>query len=207
MSSIARTARLSREMQNFKTKPPWGITCRPEKEDTLDVLLVTMLGPKDSPYENGSFKLVVTIPQRYPFEPPLVKFTTAVYHPNIDKGRIKYLIFSVSASKYRSENVWSDVVILLTNLLILPMVASILTKITAVSGGRICMDMLKMPPKGAWLATITLETLLVSLQTLLANPNPDDPLMMDIANEYKYDKDQYLVNAKNYTMKYATDQK
>lgn len=65
------------------------------------------------------------------------------------------------------------------------------------------MDMLKMPPKGAWLPTITLETLLVSLQTLMANPNPDDPLMMDVANEYKYDIDKYLENAKKHTEKYA----
>lgn len=66
------------------------------------------------------------------------------------------------------------------------------------------MDMLKMPPKGAWLPTITLETLLVSLQTLLANPNPDDPLMTDIAIEYKFDIESYLANATKYTRKYAS---
>lgn len=66
------------------------------------------------------------------------------------------------------------------------------------------MDMLKMPPKGAWLPTITLEALLVSLQTLLANPNPDDPLMIDIANEYRFDLESYLVNAKRHTEKFAS---
>lgn len=71
------------------------------------------------------------------------------------------------------------------------------------SGGRICMDMLKMPPKGTWVPTITLETLLVSLQTLLANPNPDDPLMMDIAHEYKYDIKKFKENARKLTEKYA----
>ncbi|XP_053618337.1 ubiquitin-conjugating enzyme E2 T-like [Plodia interpunctella] len=155
MTSVARAARIAREVKNFEITPPWGITCKPVKDDNFDVLSVTLLGPKGSPYENGKFKVTVTIPEKYPFEPPLVKFVTPVYHPNIDKG------------------------------------------------GRICMDMLKMPPKGAWLPTITLETLLVSLQTLMANPNPDDPLMMDIANEYKHDKDQYVLNAKKYTEKYA----
>ncbi|CAH2056916.1 unnamed protein product, partial [Iphiclides podalirius] len=115
-----------------------------------------MLGPKGSPYEKGSFKLIVNIPKRYPFEPPLVKFVTPVYHPNIDKE------------------------------------------------GRICMDMLKMPPKGAWLPTITLETLLVSLQTLLANPNPHDPLMMDVAHEYKVDIETFQEKARRLTQKYAT---
>lgn len=84
--SNARNARITREINNFATKSPWGITCTPEKEEVYDVLLVNMLGPKGSPYERGSFKLVVNIPKRYPFEPPLVKFLTPVYHPNIDKG-------------------------------------------------------------------------------------------------------------------------
>ncbi|XP_075985278.1 ubiquitin-conjugating enzyme E2 T-like [Anticarsia gemmatalis] len=151
----ARTARLAREIKNFETKPPWGIVCHPREDNIFDELEFTVQGPKGSPYENGSFKLSVTIPEKYPFEPPLVKFITPVYHPNIDKG------------------------------------------------GRICMDMLKMPPRGAWLPTITLETLLVSIQTLLGNPNPDDPLMMDLANEYKYNKESYLVNAKKHTEMYA----
>ena len=35
------------------------------------------------------FKLSVSVPHRFPFEPPLVKFSTPVYHPNIDTaGRI-----------------------------------------------------------------------------------------------------------------------
>ncbi|CAB3229310.1 unnamed protein product [Arctia plantaginis] len=155
MSGSARINRIAKEVKNFETKPPWGIVCHPCEEDTYDVLNFSLQGPKGSPYENGSFKLTVTIPEKYPFEPPLVKFITPVYHPNIDKG------------------------------------------------GRICMDMLKMPPKGCWLPTITLETLLVSLQTLLANPNPDDPLMMDIAYENKYNIDQFRENARKHTEKYA----
>ncbi|KAJ0171273.1 hypothetical protein K1T71_012823 [Dendrolimus kikuchii] len=152
----ARIARISREVKNFERKSPWGISCRPQTEDTYDDLLVTLLGPKETPYERGIFNITVKIPDKYPFEPPLMKFNTPIYHPNIDKG------------------------------------------------GRICMDLLKMPPKGAWVPTITLETLLVSLQTLLANPNPDDPLMIDIANEYKSDIQKFMENARKHTEMYAT---
>lgn len=88
MATSARTARLAKEVKNFVSNPPWGISCVSEKEDAYDELLVTLLGPKGSPFEGGTFKLVVTIPDRYPFEPPLVKFITPVYHPNIDKGNI-----------------------------------------------------------------------------------------------------------------------
>ncbi|GBP85617.1 Ubiquitin-conjugating enzyme E2 T [Eumeta japonica] len=151
----ARSARLTREVKNLNEKPPWGIICYPEKESDHNSLLALLKGPKGSPYESGNFKILITIPEQYPFEPPLLKFQTPIYHPNIDKE------------------------------------------------GRICMDMLKMPPTGSWLPTITLETLLVSLQTLLACPNPDDPLMMDIAQKYKYDKEGFIKSAKWHTEKYA----
>lgn len=65
------------------------------------------------------------------------------------------------------------------------------------------MDMLKMPPKGTWLPTITLETLLVSLQTLIASPNPDDPLRIDVAKEYLSDKDGFVEKARRHTEQYA----
>lgn len=65
------------------------------------------------------------------------------------------------------------------------------------------MNMLKMPPKGSWLPTITIETLLISVQTLLATPNPDDPLLMDLAFEYKFDIEKFHENARKFTEKYA----
>ncbi len=48
-----------------------------------------MDGPKDSPYENGKFKLELFLPDEYPMVSPKVRFLTKIYHPNIDKvGRI-----------------------------------------------------------------------------------------------------------------------
>jgi ubiquitin-conjugating enzyme E2 T len=48
------------------------------------------------------------------------------------------------------------------------------------SGGRICLDALKMPPTGAWRPALNLSTVLSNIQLLLAEPNPDDGLMADI---------------------------
>lgn len=50
------------------------------------------------------------------------------------------------------------------------------------NGGRICMN------SGKWTPMTTLENLLVGVQQLLAYPNPDDPLMPDIATEYRQNK-------------------
>ncbi|KAK3807369.1 MAG: ubiquitin-conjugating enzyme/RWD-like protein [Benniella sp.] len=57
--------------------------------------------------------------------------------------------------------------------------------------GRICLDILKGPPKGSWNPAISIATMLLSLRVLLANPNPDDALLVDIASEFKENKRRY----------------
>ncbi len=43
-----------------------------------------IFGPVESPYEGGIFFLKINLVE-HPFKPPLIKFITKVYHPNIDK--------------------------------------------------------------------------------------------------------------------------
>ncbi|KAK5290114.1 Ubiquitin-conjugating enzyme E2 D2 [Exophiala xenobiotica] len=52
-------------------------------------LLCTFLGPDDTPSEGGIFFTRLAIPEEFPYKPPIVKFLTRVYHPNIDaRGRV-----------------------------------------------------------------------------------------------------------------------
>ncbi|XP_012314898.1 ubiquitin-conjugating enzyme E2 T isoform X2 [Aotus nancymaae] len=97
---MQRASRLKRELHMLATEPPPGITCWQDK-DQMDDLRAQILGGANTPYEKGVFKLEVTIPERYPFEPPQIRFLTPIYHPNID------------------------------------------------SAGRICLDVLKLPPKSS----------------------------------------------------------
>ena len=46
----------------------------------------TIIGADDTPYKGGIFNLEVTITPQYPFKPPIVKFITRVYHPNINSN-------------------------------------------------------------------------------------------------------------------------
>uniref|UniRef100_A0A671G383 UBC core domain-containing protein n=1 Tax=Rhinolophus ferrumequinum TaxID=59479 RepID=A0A671G383_RHIFE len=71
------------------------------------------------------------------------------------------------------------------------------------SAGRICLDILKLPPKGAWRPSLSIATVLTSIQLLMSEPNPDDPLMADISSEFKYNKPVFLRNARQWTEKHA----
>lgn len=48
--------------------------------------------------------------------------------------------------------------------------------------GRICLDILNMPPKGGWKPALNVSTVLASIGLLLAEPNPDDGLVTDIVS-------------------------
>lgn len=50
------------------------------------------------------------------------------------------------------------------------------------SGGRICLDTLRMPPKGSWTPSINISTLLSTIRLLLSQPNADDGLDADIVS-------------------------
>ncbi|KAL8614311.1 hypothetical protein ACOMHN_007649 [Nucella lapillus] len=149
-----RVARVKKEIQMLTESPPYGISCYPVGDD-VSRFEAKILGNEDTPYAGGVFKLHINLPERYPFEPPVVQFTTPIYHPNID------------------------------------------------TEGRICLDTLKMPPKGAWKPIMNLVTVLTSLQLLMAQPNPDDALMADIAEEFKHYPELFRQKAVDFTQQYA----
>ncbi|KAF9334829.1 hypothetical protein BG006_001420 [Podila minutissima] len=57
--------------------------------------------------------------------------------------------------------------------------------------------------QGNWGPAMSIPTVLLSLRVLLSNPNPDDPLLVDVAAEYKEDRALFQYKAAKYTKQYA----
>uniref|UniRef100_A0AC35TI10 UBIQUITIN_CONJUGAT_2 domain-containing protein n=1 Tax=Rhabditophanes sp. KR3021 TaxID=114890 RepID=A0AC35TI10_9BILA len=80
--------RILKETERLLAEPVTGISAIPD-ENNARYFHVVMAGPDESPFQGGTFKLELFLPEEYPMAAPKVRFMTKIYHPNIDKlGRI-----------------------------------------------------------------------------------------------------------------------
>lgn len=56
--------------------------------DSLTDLKGSFKGPQGTPYEGGVYEVSIKIPNEYPFKPPVMKFITKIWHPNISSQTV-----------------------------------------------------------------------------------------------------------------------
>lgn len=86
-----RNRRLVKEIQDVQKDSHSGVILEPFSKsttgsDTFDDLTHfkgVFKGPPDTPYEGGTFLVDIRIPSDYPFQPPIMKFITKIWHPNV----------------------------------------------------------------------------------------------------------------------------
>ena len=144
--------RINADLNEMLQNPPANCSAGPLDDNNLYEWQATIMGPRDSPYQDGVFYLSITFPEEYPFKPPMIKFTTKIYHCNIN------------------------------------------------SRGSICLDILK----NEWSPALTISKVLLSICSLMTDPNPDDPLVTEIAELYTNNRTLHDLKARTFTIQYAS---
>lgn len=131
-------------------------------------------GPQDTPYEGGYFEVV------------------------------RHRAFFVSsAAVTRLTSAHQDIVIP-DSYPFQPVKMKFITKVyhpnISSASGAICLDILK----DAWSPVLTLKSTLISLQSLLCSPEPNDPQDAEVAKHYTTSKRSFEETARYWTQIYAT---
>ncbi|KAI8888304.1 ubiquitin-conjugating enzyme [Backusella circina FSU 941] len=143
--------RVLNEIKDIKNDKSINLDAYPLSEE-LNHLICSIPGPKDSPYEKGTFLVDYQFSNEHPFKPPKVKFLTKIYHPNISSQT-----------------------------------------------GAICLSTLR----DEWSPSNWLRQVLLSIQTLLSCPEPDDPQDAQVAAHHKRSYSGFENIAREWTSKYA----
>ena len=79
--AAAGGGRIGKELAEVAKDSKSGIVVKPV--EGVHHLEGTLQGPDSTPYDGGTFKIDIVIPEGYPFEPPKMKFITKIWHPNV----------------------------------------------------------------------------------------------------------------------------
>ncbi|XP_022964261.1 ubiquitin-conjugating enzyme E2 E2-like [Cucurbita moschata] len=110
-----------------------------------------VIGPAFSCYDGGIFHLSIQFPSNYPLSPPLIKFLTKIFHPNIEED------------------------------------------------GTILIDILT----DNWSPALTIETLMLSICSILSNPEPDEGSINEASRMFLNNWLNYTKIAREWTKQYA----
>ncbi|XP_068810770.1 ubiquitin-conjugating enzyme E2 G2 isoform X2 [Struthio camelus] len=172
---------LSRELNGIAAEltlnPPEGIVAGPMNEENFFEWEALIMGPEDTCFEYGVFPAILSFPLDYPLSPPKMRFTCEMFHPN-NTGLVTR---GIQAAK----------------VLVYP-------------DGRVCISILHAPgddPMGyessaeRWSPVQSVEKILLSVVSMLAEPNDESGANVDASKMWREDREQFNKIAKQIVQK------
>ncbi|KAK9471407.1 uncharacterized protein V1510DRAFT_368176 [Dipodascopsis tothii] len=154
--------RLMTEYRQLINESPDGISAGPVDENNFFEWECLIQGPDDTPFEGGVFPATLTFPKDYPLSPPTMKFTCEMFHPN---GRSRPGALTA---------VYKD--------------------------GTVCISILHPPgddpnmyesASERWSPIQSIEKILISVMSMLAEPNDESGANIDACKVWRADREQY----------------
>jgi ubiquitin-conjugating enzyme (huntingtin interacting protein 2) len=91
-----RMRRIIKELGDIQKDSQSQILAQPVGSgEDLSHLKASFPGPPDTPYEGGTYVVDIKIPQEYPFRPPVMKFETKLWHPNVSSQTVCMLLTQI----------------------------------------------------------------------------------------------------------------
>ena len=88
--STNRSRRVAKEIVDIHSDRSSNITADPVGNgEDLTHLKGRFRGPPGTPYEGGTYVVDIRIPNEYPFKPPVMKFDTKLWHPNVSSQTVR----------------------------------------------------------------------------------------------------------------------
>ncbi|KAF9930225.1 Ubiquitin-conjugating enzyme E2 15 [Mortierella antarctica] len=166
MATEHATLLLNKQLKELTKHPVEGFSAGLVDDNNIFEWEIMIMGPRDTLYEGGFFRAIMTFPPEYPLLPPKLRFTTDIYHPNV----------------------YPD--------------------------GEVCISILHPPGEDKygyeqaserWLPVHTVETILISVISMLSSPNDESPANIEAAKEWRNDYSSYKKKVQRITRRSAED--
>ncbi|KAK9186867.1 hypothetical protein WN944_018256 [Citrus x changshan-huyou] len=180
---------LQKQLKDLCKNPVDGFSAGLVDESNVFEWSVSIIGPPDTLYEGGFFNAIMTFPDNYPVSPPTVRFTSEMWHPNVyPDGKVCISIlhppgddpngYELATERWTpvhtAASVWRSLSPGILNYAWFLMNAGYEYDLT-----------------GTTLAQIEVESIVLSIISMLSSPNDESPANIDAAKEWRERKDEF----------------